>query len=469
MNHVIKKQVLDIVTRSPEGAFELQQQVSNFFYSTLFPAIEKSFDEFSSQETIHYIDKLEIDLGAITLKDLKKQDLAKWVMQKLERELRSGILPEIRKQPENSPGVSISRQWLFYMKHGYLNWNTTQTDDRWLTLALEGFASDSAAVEELRKLIVSHPVALVRIIAQHPPHWLAHIIETLTAKNQQRLPRYMEELVEIHATLHPGNDRRTVRESRNEYWKQVMLTAAKKENMSTEALMADSILSSKDNRELTVWLDCAAKTGQQPLVLPLLRQLTATKDRVVSLPVGNTQSETSPGKQKASVTEEGLYISCAGLVILHPLLQRCFSYAGYWNGTGFASSEAQHKAILLLYWMCAGEQSPREHELVIHKILSGLPIQEVPDTCIELSDQDKIIAGDLLDAVISSWSILKNTSRDGLRQQFLQRPGKLIAKDNDWKLLVESNTVDLLLDHLPWSLSRIKLPWMTQWLKVEWR
>jgi hypothetical protein len=86
-----------------------------------------------------------------------------------------------------------------------------------------------------------------------------------------------------------------------------------------------------------------------------------------------------------------------------------------------------------------------------------------------LNDRDKEIAGDLLDAVISSWSILKNTSRDGLRQQFLQRPGKLIAKDDDWKLLVESNTIDILIDHLPWSVSRIKLPWMKQWLKVDWR
>jgi hypothetical protein len=78
-------------------------------------------------------------------------------------------------------------------------------------------------------------------------------------------------------------------------------------------------------------------------------------------------------------------------------------------------------------------------------------------------------AGDLLAAAIAQWSILKNTSVEGLREGFLQRGGKLFSKNGNLWLQVEKNAIDILLDYLPWNLGIIKLPWLKDVLRVEWR
>jgi hypothetical protein len=74
----------------------------------------------------------------------------------------------------------------------------------------------------------------------------------------------------------------------------------------------------------------------------------------------------------------------------------------------------------------------------------------------------------LLKDVIRYWGVLKNTGIEGLRETFLQRPGKLSHNQNGWKLIVEQKTVDILIGSLPWGLGIIKLPWMPEMLFVEW-
>ncbi|MBS3771738.1 MAG: hypothetical protein KGY69_15920, partial [Bacteroidales bacterium] len=63
---------------------------------------------------------------------------------------------------------------------------------------------------------------------------------------------------------------------------------------------------------------------------------------------------------------------------------------------------------------------------------------------------------------------LKNTTPQGLREGFLQRPGKLSKVDNGWKLNVEQDTIDILLDNLPWSYQIVSFPWMKQVIFVKW-
>ncbi|MFW6310568.1 MAG: contractile injection system tape measure protein, partial [Prolixibacteraceae bacterium] len=85
-----------------------------------------------------------------------------------------------------------------------------------------------------------------------------------------------------------------------------------------------------------------------------------------------------------------------------------------------------------------------------------------------LNEQIKNEAESLLEAAIKNWPALKNTSPDGLRQNFLQRDGKLIKKEENYRLLIERKTQDILLDKLNWNISVVKLPWMKNLLHVEW-
>lgn len=86
----------------------------------------------------------------------------------------------------------------------------------------------------------------------------------------------------------------------------------------------------------------------------------------------------------------------------------------------------------------------------------------------ELNPEAKIECEELLQAAIGHWSVLKNTSVDGLRETFLQRNGKISRVEKGWKLQVERKTVDVLLAKLPWGLGIIKLPWMNDMMFVEW-
>lgn len=79
-------------------------------------------------------------------------------------------------------------------------------------------------------------------------------------------------------------------------------------------------------------------------------------------------------------------------------------------------------------------------------------------------------ANALLEAVVRNWPVLKNTSADGLREAFLQRPGQLLWQEAQerWLVRVERRAHDLLLEQLPWTISMVKLGWMEEMVVVEW-
>jgi hypothetical protein len=119
--------------------------------------------------------------------------------------------------------------------------------------------------------------------------------------------------------------------------------------------------------------------------------------------------------------------------------------------------------------MTTGQLIAPEYSLLLPKLLCNVVLDVPLDSNVVLTEAEKEEAEALLRAVIRHWGSLGNTSIDGLRGEFLVRPGKLSVRYNgDWLLQVETRTVDILLDQLPWGIGMIKLPWMEQMLWVEW-
>jgi hypothetical protein len=104
----------------------------------------------------------------------------------------------------------------------------------------------------------------------------------------------------------------------------------------------------------------------------------------------------------------------------------------------------------------------------LYKILCGLPQTQAVNTRIRLEAKQKEEAGELLRSVIEFWKVLKDTSADALRASFLQRNGKLLRVNKEWKLMVEQKPYDMLLQQLPWSIQMIKLSWMDELVRTEW-
>lgn len=167
-------------------------------------------------------------------------------------------------------------------------------------------------------------------------------------------------------------------------------------------------------------------------------------------------------------SKDTIYINNAGLVLLNPFLATYFVRLGMMEGGKFITEDAQLRAVHLLQYLIDSSQNSPEHVLVLNKVLCNVPVEVPVPVEITLSDNEKEVSEQLLNAVLNAWDKLKNTSIAGLRETFLQRTGALVFKDDAWHLKVEQRGVDVLLQTLPWTIGMIKTPWMDKFLYVEW-
>lgn len=163
--------------------------------------------------------------------------------------------------------------------------------------------------------------------------------------------------------------------------------------------------------------------------------------------------------------EPALIARLGGLILLHPFLPRFFESTGV-----LEEDQLQRpRAAALLHLLATGEEEPYELDLGFIKILLGLrPGEPLPVAGGLLRDTDREEAEALLQAVIGHWSVLKNTSPEGLRHTFLQRRGLLREKEEGFHLQLEPESFDVLLGHLPWGIGTVKLPWMKKPIFTDW-
>lgn len=166
---------------------------------------------------------------------------------------------------------------------------------------------------------------------------------------------------------------------------------------------------------------------------------------------------------------ETLYIDRAGLVIAAPFLPSLFERLGYLNEREFISNEIRFRAVHVIEFLATGLQNVEEYNLVLQKLLSGLPVSAPLDPLDFLTETEIEMSESMLYGLMSNWPGFENTSIAGLRETFFWREGMLRKEDDQWELTVQSSGVDVLLDRIPWSFRMIKLPWMKEVLRVEWR
>lgn len=194
---------------------------------------------------------------------------------------------------------------------------------------------------------------------------------------------------------------------------------------------------------------------------------TLSAELPAAIKKGEYENYTSESGEKL-LFSESIEINNAGLVIIAPFLPRFFDSLGLISGKSFATGDAAGRAALILQYIVKGETEMAEHDLILNKLLCGLPAAEPIARELDLSEPDREEVKNLLQSVIEHWEALKGTSADGFRETFLVKEGLLDKEVNGWRLRVERTTVDVLLDRLPWSISIIKLPWNDEMIHVEW-
>jgi hypothetical protein len=525
MKHIIRKQVIDLSIDNRLDAFAIQHRTSLFYFDDILPALGKAFDDLAVDGQTISIDKLVIDLGRFREIEMHQR----YYIDQLLAAITSQVFDKIKVQGFKASArhqasmLSIFRQWLFFIRNGYLPWNISTPDASWYNSVLEAGSVDYESKELLRKLIIEDSRALERLIYQHDPVYLSHIVELLTAKSQSGLEEIVKEItrsIEFLAakkSLIPLHQKKNIARS---IWKEILLIVSTR--VTTEVLTTLTIAEQVINENFTngqaamisrsatlskkmtytgeTWkkltLEAIQKTrnslpdtlqrgnfreGSTDVNLPEQRKISSDRNEKISslkhFTRPNTRKEQKQIPKEADSlvkvpsgdADEEIFTSMAGLVILNPFIHPFFRALKVVENGTFMDNTSREKGVLLLHWLATGKVEVAEHELVIAKLLCAYPIAEPIDTSVVLTADETAEAEELLSAVIGQWQILKNTSPAGLREGFIQRNGKISFTNEHHYLQVESSSIDVLLDHLPWNIGYVKLPWMEKFIKVEWR
>ncbi len=195
--------------------------------------------------------------------------------------------------------------------------------------------------------------------------------------------------------------------------------------------------------------------------------LTKTPDPATISPLGSLETQ-SRDYDDLPDNAKSWQLDHAGVVLLNAYLPTFFKTLELSDGKKFLNRQSQDKAACLVHYLATGAHATPEYELLLPKILCGIPLGAPLDAGTVISKEEAEEAEALLQAVIGHWTALGKVSIPGLREGFLSRAGKLSHQDNGWKLQIERNTIDILLDRAPFSVGLVKLPWMKEILWIEW-
>ncbi|MBC8757383.1 hypothetical protein H2O64_22125 [Kordia sp. YSTF-M3] len=192
----------------------------------------------------------------------------------------------------------------------------------------------------------------------------------------------------------------------------------------------------------------------------------AKNDSESSLAKAKTNANAKTKAKKGIEGEVGLTTEKSGLILLHPFLTTFLKGADL--VTEANEIKNVDKACMLLHYLATETEEVTDVELPLEKILLGIPMETIIDYQIPLTDEDKALCDELLQAVLEHWVALKKSTINTLRDMFLKRDGHIIITDESIKLKVEHLAQDILLDKVPWNIHLFRLKWMEKMVHVEW-
>ena len=442
--HIIHKQKVHLRTGMSANAFQLQNRISDLFRNGLASKIENLFDQFSPDENILRIDKLELDLGIVNEKNLESE-FSQQLIEQLSHSLS-------KQQAENTkPGLinakirqqrSLLDSLIYFLEHGYLPWyQPAKNISEFEAAILHSFSKTEwrYLIEALKKYIApGNETIIQRLVMQFSETFLEKILVQLNDNLGKQWGKIYNEILLILSTT----EKQTKKEMQPALWRHAIKLAL--EGVSENDFMTKILTSiTEENKE--------------------------------SKPAKNHDKDddkTKPAKHKANRTdglkEEEFFTDNCGIVLLHPFLQMYFEELGLLDEKNFKDAGARHRAVLLLHYLATGETEVAEFNLMFPKLLCNIDFDEPVPNHIELTEKETEESSNLLRSVTQHWKPLQRTSAEGLRATFLQRKGKLVEAETGWILKVEQKTIDILLEKLPWGIGTIMLPWMKKVLNVEW-
>lgn len=479
-NHIVNKVNLEINTPNKEKAFELKNKIDSFLKDRLFPELELLFNEISSPDQIRrfetvqmefemqhaedldfiaakFANQLNTKLSAIDNQHLNDntnaaaRDYSNQIVQNSSLQTNENQASEFPDKSTVSHYNNLKNTFIYFLVTGRLPWYAVPEllEEFVQPIHFEEALSDTSFLAQLKKLFDSHPESLARFVTQ----FKAETIEILIVSLLQQKGKTKAFNSKI------GNP------ELQSFIYELIITKLIDSSPELYAEKWDRLQSAIKSFFKTKLEQNQFERHMEELFFEIgfsKQDFEKWKNLMQASTIKNKTSEDQ------TTNDKDIYIRNAGLILAYPFLKELLRRANCLNNQNRMRKEKQDYAVHLLHFLGTGHEMSIEHELTFEKFLCGLPFNQPVIRNMELREEDKIECVDLLKSVIENWTALKNTSSEGLRQNFFQRNGKLDLRQSPIKLHVERNTIDVLLEKLPWSVSVVKLPWMDDLIFVEW-
>lgn len=498
--HIIQRQVFDLILPQERGAYVLQTQIAEQYQKSVLPRLADYLDELVPADCVIRVDRLELDLGSISLSEFEERLLAA-LKEALDAPISSAS--EVLEVDSNVLQRRSSDTWAevlhYFLQTGTLPWWAKIEPAQSLESALfeqmpawgptfkqliktqlqQTIAFEISALQKLswaaawsdleRQLNTPTCLPLRRLVLQFSDSWVTLLSASLYGVSTSLVQEYRTwirtHLQDVFAGSGPSKELL--------HWF-LLLNLLRQPDLKNNFLNLKDVQgkikaiqgSSIVERELHFSDDTdlmhPSYTGNNPV-----KQVSINPDphwnQAITL-------RKLPTKNSPFAEEPTYFIENAGLVLLAPYMGSFFVTLGLLDGQQFKDENAQQRAILLLQYLVDDRWDAPEYDLVFNKIICAWPLEETLLARIEPREAEIAEAQQLLEAVIENWSVLKHTSIAGLRETFLQRKGKLTFQESSqsWLLQVEHQAYDVLLSKLPWGYGMIKHSWMPHLLKTEW-
>jgi len=479
--HVIRRQVLEVeLAGSESDGVALHRRLPDLCRDRLTPALDRVLERCAPPDEHWTIERLEVDAGTFSPETLER-DLVDAVTRAIEGLLRergapAGAIASASPVRRRTGAGAVEDAFLHFLATGALPWwfdlPAGMTLEDAVRAAWQAADQHAKAPEHFVRVIIdaiADPTARKRLVRQFSTDFLAALLARVSPDVAAAMREALARLGDRDVASPP------LRRFIEALWQTAFAAVAAGRRPTAVALTSECLesLPQAERQEPALrrriaqrWPEALARRDE-PAAETLRRHAANVATRAAD---GGTAAQTSGAKDDGAGARidlaEGVFIRCAGLVLLHPFLPRLFAALGIAAEGRMLQPE---RAMCLLHFLATGQRVAPEYELLLPKLLCNVPFEQPTDARIELSAVDEEEAVALLQAVIRHWDALGDTSADGLRGTFLTRPGKLSRRlDGDDLLQVEARSFDILLDRLPWGIGMVKLPWMERILRVEW-
>jgi Contractile injection system tape measure protein len=497
MTHLINRLQFEVECPDEDRAFSMRHNFAQTVQLQIASVIDKVCSQYVPGNEWIQIDKVEIDMGQLS-PNVFDTEFDKIFLYRFEKELvskLSGISSEERKGSVQHSMLSLLKHFL---KKGVLPWWADEDAINLEEVCKDVFTNSEKLIEQFFLQQANNVIVWQRAAFQLEDNAKKQIVQIMKPLDMAKdvLSKMLTILIDGVSAL-PDEQKTTV-------LKKLQWQVNKIDDLiigNAPAIFAaedDELLVKKTGAAALLRL-FAATPADFELVKRVLNRILVGVDTVQKVDskikdereetllhgIGNEVKDYGTGlnettelkKHIAEITDneaddeagaEKLLVKGAGIILLAPFLKPFFTKLHLLNADEWINWEAQVKAVYLLKYLGNGPQHYQEYQLVLEKLLCGIPINQPLVAAPELTQAETDEAEDLLHSVLEHWQRLKSTSVNGLRESFFKRDGILTPKENNWQLQVQRKTMDVLLDSIPWGFSTVSLPWNEYIIFTEW-